>query len=170
MARVASPRIVRAMDAGQVAKTGTPYLVQEYVDGLDLAELDRRRRASLGVGLPLWLVCHVMREVGLGLRAAHQAGVIHRDLKPSNVFGAPETGIRLGDFGIAVAASDAAARDSSGTLKFMAPEQFRGEECRADVGGICQRAAERCDERIAAAFEDAGGAGVRGRHVRRACG
>ena len=146
MARVASPRIVRAMDAGQVARTGTPYLVQEYVDGLDLAELDRRRRASLGVGLPLWLVCHVMREVGLGLRAAHQAGVIHRDLKPSNVFGAHETGIRLGDFGIAVAVSDAAARDSSGTLKFMAPEQFRGDEIGrfTDVWGA---AATACDLR-----------------------
>jgi serine/threonine protein kinase len=130
MARVASPQIVRAIDAGMVPATGIPFLVQEYVDGLDLAELDGRRRKSLGVGLPLWLVCHVMREISQGLRAAHQAGVVHRDLKPSNVFGAPETGIRLGDFGIAVAVSDGAVRDSAGTMKFMAPEQFRG----GDVG------------------------------------
>ena len=130
MARAANPVIVRAMDAGQVAKSGLPFLVQEYVDGLDLAEIDRRRRAAIGVGLPLWLVCHVMREICLGLRAAHQAGVIHRDLKPSNVFGAPETGIRLGDFGIAVALEDASARDGAGTLKFMAPEQF----ANGDIG------------------------------------
>jgi eukaryotic-like serine/threonine-protein kinase len=146
MARVSSARIVRAIDAGTIAATGTPYLVQEYVDGLDFAELDRRRRASLGVGLPLWLVCHVMREIGLGLRAAHQAGVIHRDLKPSNVFGAPETGIRLGDFGIAVAVSDGAVRDTAGTLHFMAPEQFRGGEIGrfTDVWGA---GATACDLR-----------------------
>jgi len=129
MARVKSPQIVHAIDAGQIPETGTPYLVQEYVDGLDLAELDRRRRAALGVGLPLWLVCHVMREIAAGLRAAHHAGVVHRDLKPSNVFAAAETGIRLGDFGIAVAVArtDAATTDSAGTLAFMAPEQFEGK-------------------------------------------
>src|SRR5262245_38034989 len=72
MARVSSPRIVRALDAGQIdddsgdGETPTPFLVQEYVDGLDFAELDRRRRASLGVGLPLWFVCHVMREICMG--------------------------------------------------------------------------------------------------------
>jgi serine/threonine-protein kinase len=146
MARVPSPRIVRALDAGMVAASGTPFLVQEYVDGLDFAELDGRRRKSLGVGLPLWLVCHVMREVGLGLRAAHQAGVVHRDLKPSNVFGAAETGIRLGDFGIAVAVSEGGVPDAAGTLKFMAPEQFRGGEVGrfTDVWGA---GATACDLR-----------------------
>ena len=125
MARVTSPRVVRAIDAGTVE--GQPYLVQEYVDGIDLAELDRERRAALGVGLPLWVVCHVMEETCRALHAAHQAGVIHRDVKPSNLFAAPETGVRLGDFGIAVAREDGPPKEISGTLRFMAPEQLRGE-------------------------------------------
>jgi serine/threonine-protein kinase len=125
MARVTSPRVVRAVDAGIVE--GTPYLVQEYVDGIDMAELDRERRAALGVGLPLWVVCHVMEETCRALQAAHQAGVIHRDVKPSNLFAATDSGIRLGDFGIAVARSDDASTERGGTLKFMAPEQLRGE-------------------------------------------
>ncbi|MGH7296576.1 MAG: serine/threonine-protein kinase, partial [Polyangiaceae bacterium] len=99
----------------------------EYVDGIDLAELDRERRAALGVGLPLWLVCHVMEETCRALHAAHQVGVIHRDVKPSNLFAATEAGIRLGDFGIAVARAEGPPKEISGTLKFMAPEQLRGE-------------------------------------------
>jgi serine/threonine-protein kinase len=101
--------------------------VQEYVDGIDLAELDRERRGALGVGLPLWVVCHIMEETCRALHAAHQAGVIHRDVKPSNLFMAPEAGMRLGDFGIAVARAEGTPREISGTIKFMAPEQLRGE-------------------------------------------
>lgn len=123
MARIASPRVVRATDAG--VHEGVPYLVEEYVDGIDFAELDRRRRRAIGVGLPLWFVAHAMSETCYALHAAHQAGVIHRDVKPSNLFGHPEVGVRLGDFGLAVTHADAGAREVSGTLKFMAPEQLR---------------------------------------------
>lgn len=125
MARVTDPRVVRAIDAGVAG--GQPYLVQEYVDGLDLAELDRERRAAFGVGLPLWFVCEVMADACRARHSAHQAGVLHRDVKPSNLFMAPETGVRLGDFGIAVAREDGGSHDVCGTIKFMAPEQLRGE-------------------------------------------
>jgi O-acetyl-ADP-ribose deacetylase (regulator of RNase III) len=125
MARIASARVVRATDAG--IHEGVPYIVQEYVDGIDLAELDRRRRTSIGVGLPLWFVAYAMKETCHALHAAHQAGVIHRDVKPSNLFGHPEVGVRLGDFGLAVTSNEPCIREISGTLRFMSPEQLRGE-------------------------------------------
>jgi len=121
-ARIPSPRVVRALDVG--IHEGTPYLVEEYVDGIDLAELDRRRRAALQRGLPLWFVCTVASAVADGLESAHQTGVIHRDVKPSNIFGSPQTGMRLGDFGIATAARAVGER-SGGTLRFLAPEALR---------------------------------------------
>jgi len=122
-ARIPSPRVVRAVDVG--VHEGTPYLVEEYVDGLDLAELDRRRRAALSRGLPLWFVCAVVDAIADGLESAHQTGVLHRDVKPSNIFGSPQTGMRLGDFGIATALGAAAER-SAGTLRFLAPEALQG--------------------------------------------
>jgi serine/threonine-protein kinase len=124
MARVTSPHVVRAIDTGE--HEGVPYVVQEYVDGIDLAELDRRRRAALGVGLPLWFVCEVIDQTCDALMAAHRVGVIHRDVKPSNLFATPD-GVRLGDFGIAVQHTSARAAEVSGTLKFMAPELLLGE-------------------------------------------
>ena len=135
MARIASSRVVRAIDAG--VHEHRPYLVEEYVDGIDLAELDRRRRAALGVGLPLWAVCEAMHAACEALHAAHQTGVVHRDVKPSNLFGSPHTGLRLGDFGIAAIARGPGQAEVSGTLRFMAPEQLRGDEPTAlvDVWG-----------------------------------
>jgi O-acetyl-ADP-ribose deacetylase (regulator of RNase III) len=133
LARVSSSHVVRAIDAGTT--DGIPYFVQEYIDGIDLAELDRTRRGALGFGLPLWFVASVMADTCRALHAAHQAGVIHRDVKPSNLFAAPDAGIRLGDFGIAVARADAKPSEISGTIRFMAPEQLRGGDVdrRTDV-------------------------------------
>jgi len=143
MARVRNPRVVRATDAGVAGNT--PYLVEEYVDGIDLAELDRRRRSAIGLGLPLWFVATVMRETCDALHSAHQAGIIHRDVKPSNVFGSPD-GVRLGDFGIAVMRHGDGHEATSGTVRFMAPEQFLGGviDRRTDVYGA---GATACDLR-----------------------
>ncbi|MEW5738759.1 MAG: serine/threonine-protein kinase [Myxococcota bacterium] len=137
-ARIRSPRIVRPLDVG--VEGDTPYLVQDYVDGVDLAELDQARRRGLGLGLPLWFVAEVVAEVAQGLGAAHRTGVLHRDLKPSNLFLSPEEGVKLGDFGVAMARRAGADErvELAGTLEYMAPETLaRGEFHRAtDVYGL----------------------------------
>lgn len=140
-ARIRSPRIVRPLDVG-VTDDGTPYLVQDYVDGVDLSELDASRRKGVGHGLPLWYVCEVVAEIAAGLMAAHRTGVLHRDLKPSNLFVSPEEGVQLGDFGVAVARKsareDGKPYELAGTLGYMAPEILRTGTFhrRTDVYGL----------------------------------
>lgn len=138
MARITSPNVVRALDVG--THDDVPFVVQEYVDGIDLNELDHARRDCLGLGLPLWFVCDAAAKIAHGLHAAHQQGVLHRDLKPSNLFGSADGGIKLGDFGIAVPTQicEKNLASSAGTLRFMAPEALRQEplDRRADVYGL----------------------------------
>lgn len=67
-----------------------------------------------------------------GLVAVHAAGVVHRDLKPANLLldatGRGRPHLRIGDFGVAAAASDGAtsAADAVGTDGYAAPEQVQG--------------------------------------------
>ncbi len=142
-ARLTSPRVVRVIDVGVTTDPtdplaeGHPFLVEEYVDGIDLAEFDRRRRQALHRQLPLWVVADYIAQAAEGLHAAHQAGIVHRDVKPSNLFGYGHGALKLGDFGIA-AASGAEDAPRAGTALFMAPEQFVGgrTDRRTDVYGL----------------------------------
>ncbi len=122
-ARVSSPHVVSVLDAG--VEDEVPFVVQRYVDGIDLEELLRSQRA-MKRRLPVDLVCRLVLDAALGLRAIHQAGVIHRDVKPANLFLGGGGTTSVGDFGIAVETFgvDAAHEPIVGTPQFMAPEQW----------------------------------------------
>lgn len=132
-ARVRSQHVVEVLDAG--LRRGVPFLVQRYIDGIDLREL-RERTVARGWRLPTgtlaWLLCGAAR----GIHAAHQSGVVHRDIKPANLFIRGDGRCCVGDFGVAMDRSMAARRStSSGTPVCMAPEQWRQEavDRRTDV-------------------------------------
>ena len=121
-ARANSPFVASVVDAG--VEQGEPFVVQRYVDGLDLEELVRRFGA-LGRPMPLGVVVRAVADAARGLHAIHQAGVVHRDVKPANLFlsGGGET--LVGDFGIAVEArAPSLGEGLAGTPPFMAPEQW----------------------------------------------
>src|SRR5579872_5903121 len=121
--RVSHPNVCRVYDVGEV--DGQTFFTMEYVDGEDLASLLRR------IGrLPHDKAVEIARQLCAGLAAAHERGVVHRDLKPANVMIDGDGNVRITDFGLAVATSDADAAHA-GTPQYMAPEQLRG--ARASV-------------------------------------
>lgn len=122
-ARVVSTNVVGVIDAGK--ENGIPFVVQRYVDGIDLAELVRYIQQREGK-IPLQLICRIIMDAAMGLHTIHQAGVIHRDVKPANLFLAGNGVTSVGDFGIAEDSTKVEDRHTiSGTPMFMAPEQWQ---------------------------------------------
>jgi serine/threonine protein kinase len=116
---VSHKNVCRLYDLGEA--DGRRFLTMEYVDGEDLASLLRR------IGrVPQDKAIEISRQLCAGLAAAHERGVIHRDLKPANVMIDGDGNVRITDFGLAVAAGDAAAI-RAGTPQYMAPEQLSGQ-------------------------------------------
>ena len=101
------------------------YLVMEYVDGVNLAEL--LARVEVGVLMPAE-VAHLLGGVASALSYAHENGVLHLDIKPANIM-IDRTGTpKLGDFGMASLASAAGYGGArGGTVGYMPPEQVFGE-------------------------------------------
>jgi len=132
---LAHPGIVPVFDVGDDA--GVPYLVMEFVDGRNLADVIKK-----GERYTLDRVCEIVQQVAEALGYAHRQGVIHRDIKPANilmtskaVYGSERP--RITDFGIAkLASSDITTTGQLlGTPSFMPPEQFTGSpiDGRADL-------------------------------------
>ena len=129
--KVRHPNVCAIHEYGQLEDL--QYIVMELVHGQDLRKyLDSRGRLSMTEALDL------AREIGEGLQAIHDAGVIHRDLKLANVMRDGAGRLRLMDFGIAKRAGDMMSTVTGhivGTPEYMSPEQVQGQpvDARADI-------------------------------------
>ncbi|HEV3188844.1 MAG TPA: serine/threonine-protein kinase, partial [Polyangiaceae bacterium] len=77
---LASEHVTKVLDVG-VLDSGAPYMVMEYLNGIDLGEA-LHRDGPMSVSHAL----HVVLQACEGIAEAHSRGIVHRDLKPSNLF------------------------------------------------------------------------------------
>ena len=135
--KLSHANVVQVFDFGRIGES--LFIAMEYVDGLDLAELLRKYKDE-GRQIPMPAALHIAIEIIRGLDFAHQHNVVHRDVSPSNILISRAGEVKLGDFGIAVAAQPHRAggpgpRKVMGKWRYMSPEQARGDtlDTRSDM-------------------------------------
>lgn len=128
LAKLSHPNIVTVYDYGQTAD-GLPFLVMEYVDGINL------REAMLAQSIACDDALDTISAICKALAFAHSKGIVHRDIKPENILLGEDGTLKVADFGIAKIVDDSnstptltATRQVLGTLNYLAPEQLESPD------------------------------------------
>lgn len=116
------PQIARVFEVGE--ERGAPFLVTEYVRGINL-----KQRIARIAPFTLSVAVDFAIAIGEALQYAHGLGMVHGDLRPENVIVSPEGSVKVTDFGMAaaVAASPAAlAANQARAAAYLPPEAAAG--------------------------------------------
>lgn len=148
LARLSHPNIVAVHEFGQVSASDTDtspasphggfhYFLMEFVDGVNLRQLQQTGRLSPREAL------QIVPQICDALQYAHDEGVVHRDIKPENVLVDRKGRVKIADFGLAkILGRDPAdlrltgEGQVMGTPHYMAPEQVEHPlevDHRADI-------------------------------------
>src|ERR1039458_3929510 len=122
LARLNHPNIVGVYEFGQAG--GSPFFIMEFVDGLNLRQLEQAGQLSPREAL------QIVPQICEALQFAHDEGIVHRDIKPENILVDKKGRVKIADFGIAKilgGAPDVAITETKGAIgtpHYMAPEQM----------------------------------------------
>ena len=127
------PNICTIYEIGEDA--GRTFIAMECVEGENLRARMCREPFSLDEALL------IAADIGRGLAAAHEKGVVHRDIKPANIFVTSKRMVKIMDFGLARTSGGAHLTQvgtTLGTVAYMSPEQARGEvvDHRTDIWSL----------------------------------
>jgi len=117
------PNIVEMYDVGE--DKGMYYIVMEYVKGVTLKQLLKKRGA-----LTLSECIDIMLQLTDGISHAHASYIIHRDIKPQNIMIQDNGEIKITDFGIAIALNNTQMTQTNsimGSVHYLPPEQASGK-------------------------------------------
>ncbi len=151
----AHPNIVHVIDVALHGRM--PFLVMEYVDGIDLDNLCKRmRRWRRPLSLPS--IHNILSGAAAALHHAHSGatidgqpvGIVHRDVTPANILVSRMGMVKLIDFGIGLAMGDATTGNHwRGTPRYMSPEHLECMHCpEMDIYGLGVVAWELVENRV----------------------
>jgi serine/threonine protein kinase len=140
--KLKSEYVARVSDVGSL-ENGTPYMVMEFLEGIDLGALIDERGC-----VPVPWAAELMLQTAEALSEAHSISIVHRDIKPANLFVTwrPDGTalIKVLDFGISKAPMGTdmhltQTQSLLGTPAYMSPEQMRSArlvDARTDIWSL----------------------------------
>lgn len=134
-ARCFHVNIVAIFDYG-IGQEGAPYIVMEFVEGIELKQYLLGELGELTIGQSIEIITQVLQA----LSYAHTHGVIHRDIKPANIILTEQGHVKVTDFGVAKLDSSelTLAGYMMGTPSYLSPEGLKGErvDTRSDLYAV----------------------------------
>jgi len=143
--KLSHSNIVQIYELGRSAER--LYIAMELVNGRDLRHI-MKTAAKKNLKIPAQLIAYILAKAGEGLDYAHrfvdvngkQLNLVHRDVSPQNILVSYDGEVKVVDFGIAKAESEARSSETQagvvkGKFSYMAPEQLsdRKIDHRVDI-------------------------------------